>query len=84
MTYVMLPFLVNRCYTRALKILPECSSLWHDLGVNYFYQSECNSGDKAFSLAERSTHALKKAIQLDPSNHKHWNALGFVAAQKGT
>jgi hypothetical protein len=34
-------------------------------------------------LAEKSVQALKKAIQLEPSNHKHWNALGYVACLKG-
>ncbi|XP_052801085.1 tetratricopeptide repeat protein 37-like [Mya arenaria] len=72
----------NICYIRALKILPDCSSLWHDLGVNYIHQSDSSSGDTAISLAEKSVQSLKKAIQLEPTNHKHWNALGFVACRK--
>ncbi|WAR01178.1 TTC37-like protein [Mya arenaria] len=40
------------------------------------------SGDTAISLAEKSVQSLKKAIQLEPTNHKHWNALGFVACRK--
>ncbi|XP_053375489.1 tetratricopeptide repeat protein 37-like [Mercenaria mercenaria] len=72
----------SRCYIRALKILPECSSLWHDLGVNYIHQSQCSSEESASSLAERSVQALKKAIQLESTNHKHWNALGYVACLK--
>lgn len=72
----------GRCYIRALKLLPECSSLWHDLGVNYIHQSQCSTGEAAISLAEKSVQALKKAIQLEPTNHKHWNALGYVACLK--
>ncbi|XP_052248166.1 tetratricopeptide repeat protein 37-like isoform X1 [Dreissena polymorpha] len=69
------------CYIRALKIMPELSPLWHDLGLNYIYQSQCTSGSEAISLAERSVQSLKKAIQLEPGNYKHWNALGYVACQ---
>ncbi|XP_060595460.1 tetratricopeptide repeat protein 37-like [Ruditapes philippinarum] len=72
----------SRCYIRALKVLPECSSLWHDLGVNFIHQSQCSDGESARSLAEKSVQALKKAIQLEPANHKHWNALGYVACLK--
>ena len=72
-----------RCYGRALKILPDCSSLWHDLGINYFRQAQ-NSNDSS-AVDEMSTKAvqvLKKAISVDPHNHFHWNALGTVAASK--
>ena len=72
-----------RCYGKALKIYPECSSLWHDLGVNYFHQSQAITKQDAPSLAEKSVQSLKKAISLEPTNHKHWTALGYVACQKG-
>ena len=73
-----------RCYVKALKILPECSSLWHDLGISYLHQSQCSTGDTAISLVGKAEQALKKAIQLEPNNHRHWTALGFVACAEGT
>lgn len=30
---------VCRCYSRALKRMPEVPSLWHDLGFNFYRQS---------------------------------------------
>ena len=72
-----------RCYGKALKIFPESSSLWHDLGVNYFHQSQAVLQEDKFPLAEKSVQALKKAISLEPTNHKHWTALGHVACHKG-
>lgn len=38
-----------------------------------------------FSLKNVSitSQALKKAITLQPSNHKLWNSLGVVTASKG-
>lgn len=30
---------MSRCYIRALKLMPEVPSLWHDLGLNYYHQS---------------------------------------------
>ncbi|KAK3606262.1 hypothetical protein CHS0354_037938 [Potamilus streckersoni] len=68
----------GRCYGEALKILPECAALWHDLGVNYLYQSECSIGENRILLAEKAAQILKKAICLDATNHKHWNALGVL------
>uniref|UniRef100_A0A8C8DDS9 Tetratricopeptide repeat domain 37 n=1 Tax=Oncorhynchus tshawytscha TaxID=74940 RepID=A0A8C8DDS9_ONCTS len=29
----------ERCYGRALKLMPESSSLWYDLGLNYYHQA---------------------------------------------
>ena len=72
-----------RCYGKALKIFPESSSLWHDLGVNYFHQSQAVLQEDKFPLADKSVQALKKAISLEPTNHKHWTALGHVACHKG-
>lgn len=30
---------MDRCYGRALKLMPESSSLWYDLGLNYYHQA---------------------------------------------
>ncbi|XP_021379584.1 tetratricopeptide repeat protein 37-like [Mizuhopecten yessoensis] len=73
-----------RCYGRALKALPECASLWHDLGVNFFYQSQQSTQtDMVATLSTKAVNALKKALTLDHRNHLHWNALGRVFCLKG-
>lgn len=72
-----------RCYGRALKILPECASLWHDLGFNLFHQSQNCPSEAMTTVAGKSINSLKKALSLDSSNHLHWNALGVVASSKG-
>ena len=72
-----------RCYGMALKLLPDCASLWHDLGVNYHHQAELLGGTGGHILSAKSVQVLQKAVTLDPSNYKHWNALGTVAASNG-
>ncbi|XP_035667182.1 tetratricopeptide repeat protein 37-like isoform X1 [Branchiostoma floridae] len=73
----------GRCYGRALRLAEDCSSLWHDLGLNYFYQAQEDSDKEASKgLVEKATQALKKAITLESGNHKHWTALGVVTASK--
>jgi hypothetical protein len=64
-------------------MLPECAALWHDLGVNYLYQSECSIGENRILLAVKAEQILKKAICLDAANHKHWNALGVLCCFDG-
>lgn len=71
-----------RCYGMALKLRPEMSSLWHDLGVNYFTQTKVVEKVMSKSVAMKSLQALRKAVTLDPSCHQHWTALGVVAASK--
>ncbi|XP_064609375.1 tetratricopeptide repeat protein 37-like [Liolophura sinensis] len=72
-----------RCYGQALKLLPDCAALWHDLGVNYFYQSQLLSGAAAVDVATKSLHILQKAVMLDPLDFRHWTALGRVACYPG-
>ncbi|XP_077989019.1 tetratricopeptide repeat protein 37-like isoform X1 [Glandiceps talaboti] len=72
-----------KCYGRALSLKPECSSLWHDLGINYYRQAQEISDDKdGPELAHKSLKCLQKAITIETSSHQHWNALGVVAASK--
>ncbi|XP_069137889.1 tetratricopeptide repeat protein 37-like isoform X1 [Argopecten irradians] len=74
----------SRCYGRALKALPNCASLWHDLGVNFFYQSQQSTqSDMIATLSTKAVNALKKALNIDPKNHLHWNALGRVYCSQG-
>jgi len=73
----------SRCYGMALKLQSDMSSLWHDLGVNYYVQTKVVEKVMAKVMAIKSLQALRKAVTLDPSNHLHWTALGVVAASKG-
>jgi len=66
-----------------LKALPECASLWHDLGFNLFHQSQQSTDDHMTQMAEKSVNALKKALSFDSTNYLHWNALGIVSCSKG-
>jgi hypothetical protein len=59
------------------------ASLWHDLGVNYYYQMKAADSALATEFAHRSLEVLKKCVTLNQSNSGHWNALGVVAATKG-
>ncbi|KAK3788293.1 hypothetical protein RRG08_027026 [Elysia crispata] len=77
----------SRCYSQALKILPESGSLWHDLGVNLFYQSQYSSISAedqrdTSSVASQAAQVIKKAISFEPKEWRHWNALGVIACSK--
>uniref|UniRef100_A0A672JN66 Tetratricopeptide repeat domain 37 n=1 Tax=Salarias fasciatus TaxID=181472 RepID=A0A672JN66_SALFA len=82
------------CYARALKLMPEVSSLWYDLGLNYYHQAtsqpklseEDQSSEKAEDCLLKcvsSSQCLKKAIMMDSGNHSYWNALGVISMSKG-
>ncbi|XP_061584934.1 tetratricopeptide repeat protein 37 [Cololabis saira] len=79
----------ERCYVRALKLMPEVPSLWYDLGLNYYHQATSLScpteGDqKSPSLdLEKAQECLKKAIMMESGNHSYWNALGVISMNKG-
>lgn len=74
----------ERCYARALKIMPDVASLWQDLGLNYFRQAGLTpeGGDNAL-LLEKAQQCIKKAIMLDSGDHNYWNALGVISMTKG-
>jgi dissimilatory sulfite reductase (desulfoviridin) alpha/beta subunit len=59
------------------------ASLWHDLGVNYYYQMKATNSALAADFAYKSLEVLKKCVSLNQSNSAHWNALGVVAATRG-
>ncbi|XP_045562596.1 tetratricopeptide repeat protein 37 [Salmo salar] len=79
----------ERCYGRALKLMPESSSLWYDLGLNYYHQAclppclQEMEHNTLLLLLEKALQCVKKAIMLNSSNHSYWNALGVVAMSKG-
>ncbi|CAI9726438.1 repeat 37 [Octopus vulgaris] len=79
----------SKCYGKAIKCFPECSSLWHDLGVSFMYQTKeieamyLRKGQhKSMEVerkAQKAIEILKQAVTLDPQNFQHWNALGVAA-----
>ncbi|XP_027001415.1 tetratricopeptide repeat protein 37 [Tachysurus fulvidraco] len=77
----------ERCYGRALKLMPDTPSLWCDLGLNYYHQSRLiwstSTEQDVQSLLEKALQCVKKAVMLDSGNHMYWNALGVVAMTKG-
>ncbi|XP_041643550.1 tetratricopeptide repeat protein 37 [Cheilinus undulatus] len=78
----------ERCYARALKLMSEVPSLWYDLGLNYYHQSNLpvSTGDDQNSpslLLEKAQQCLKKAIMMDSENYSYWNALGVISMSKG-
>ncbi|RUS81604.1 hypothetical protein EGW08_010617 [Elysia chlorotica] len=77
----------SRCYSQALRVLPESGSLWHDLAVNLFYQSQyimtsAEDQGEAVSLARQAAQVMKKAIMFEPKEWRHWNALGVIGCSK--
>ncbi|XP_059178471.1 superkiller complex protein 3-like isoform X2 [Physella acuta] len=72
-----------RCYSQAVKILPESGALWHDLSISLYHQSQLllslDSVAEGLQLLEKSCQAVKKALVLEPNNWRHWNALGVIA-----
>ncbi|XP_061842584.1 tetratricopeptide repeat protein 37 [Nerophis lumbriciformis] len=75
----------ERCYTRALKLKPEVTSLWSDLGLNFYHQSRlaCDAEEDGSLLLQKAQQCLKKAIMMDSGNHSYWNALGVINTSKG-
>uniref|UniRef100_A0A8C5IBJ0 Tetratricopeptide repeat domain 37 n=1 Tax=Gouania willdenowi TaxID=441366 RepID=A0A8C5IBJ0_GOUWI len=71
------------CYVRALKLMPEVSSLWYDLGLNYYHQASSQVNSVWLYSFFLSLQCLKKAIMMDSGNHSYWNALGVVSTNKG-
>ncbi|KAG8012128.1 Tetratricopeptide repeat protein 37, partial [Nibea albiflora] len=77
-----------RCYVRALKLMSEAPSLWYDLGLNYYHQSNlpCPAEAEENSsslLLEKAQECLKKAIMMESGNYSYWNALGVISMSKG-
>ncbi|XP_056022044.1 SKI3 subunit of superkiller complex protein-like [Ostrea edulis] len=72
-----------RCYGRALKLLPDCAYLWHDLGFNLYQQSLHSEAQDSVDVANKSVDTLRKGLSLDPVNHQIWNLLGLVYCCSG-
>ena len=80
-------FLINlieknfRCYGVGLQLSQSSCQLWHDLGLNLYFQGCCDV-EKSTDLFNRSILSLKKSLTFDSCNHEVWNSLGIVAANK--
>uniref|UniRef100_A0A6Q2Y8Y9 Tetratricopeptide repeat domain 37 n=1 Tax=Esox lucius TaxID=8010 RepID=A0A6Q2Y8Y9_ESOLU len=77
----------ERCYGRAIKLMPQSSNLWYDLGLNFYHQARlapCVQGEEHSSplFLEKALQCVKKAIMLNSSNHSYWNTLGVVAMSR--
>ncbi|XP_061673335.1 tetratricopeptide repeat protein 37 [Syngnathoides biaculeatus] len=75
----------ERCYTRALKLMPEVASLWYDLGLNFYDQARltCDAEQEQSLLVEKAQQCLRKAVMMDSGNHSCWNTLGVINTSKG-
>ncbi|XP_051981305.1 tetratricopeptide repeat protein 37 [Xyrauchen texanus] len=77
----------ERCFGRALKLMPEAPSLWCDLGLNNYHQYRLLKSqypeEDSQPLLEKAMQCVKKAVMLDSACHTYWNALGVVAMAKG-
>ncbi|XP_055956179.1 tetratricopeptide repeat protein 37-like [Patella vulgata] len=68
--------LSTRCYGRALKILPENSMLWHDLGIAYFHLSELVQ--EKVNNPELAQHCFIKSVNTETNNVVAWTNLGTL------
>ncbi|XP_061623240.1 tetratricopeptide repeat protein 37 isoform X1 [Phyllopteryx taeniolatus] len=75
----------ERCYTRALKPMPEVASLWYDLGLNFYHQARLTRDveEEQPLLLEKAQQCLRKAVMMDSGNHSYWNTLGVINTSKG-
>ncbi|XP_076800929.1 superkiller complex protein 3-like [Clavelina lepadiformis] len=72
----------EKFYAQALHLHND-ASLWHDLALNCFWQSnEEEYKSKQLALANKSLLVLQKAITIENDNHKFWNSLGVVSASE--
>ncbi|CAB4027695.1 tetratricopeptide repeat 37-like, partial [Paramuricea clavata] len=70
-------------FGQAVRYNSSCASLWHDVGLSYFRMSTIHKdSSERRRLCERSMKALKKGLNIEPSNYIIWNTLGIVAASK--
>ncbi|XP_046856769.1 tetratricopeptide repeat protein 37-like [Xenia sp. Carnegie-2017] len=68
-------------FGQAVRFNSFCASLWHDVGLsNYKLSTMHKDTNERRKLCERSMKALKKALNMEPSNYIIWNTLGIVAA----
>ncbi|XP_014670150.1 PREDICTED: tetratricopeptide repeat protein 37-like isoform X2 [Priapulus caudatus] len=73
--------LASKCYGRALRLLPDCCSLWQDLGTSYYYRMACTmDSTQKTELGCKALQSLKKAVTISPQDYRLWSALGVIAA----
>eukprot|EP00064_Thunnus_orientalis_P012482 superscaffoldBa00001920_g12517 len=83
----------ERCYARALKLMPEVPSLWYDLGLNYYHQASLfcptegdqNSPSLLLEKAQQLAHeAFKIAQSLEPLYVNCWIGQALIAERVGS
>ncbi|KAG8187841.1 hypothetical protein JTE90_001215 [Oedothorax gibbosus] len=73
----------SKFYGRALQLKEDMSPLWHDLGINCYFQSTLGQNeDEKLNLAKKAFICLQKAVSISPNYENHWTALGVVASSK--
>ncbi|XP_067947219.1 tetratricopeptide repeat protein 37-like [Watersipora subatra] len=71
-----------RCYAQCRHLKVDSSSSWHDLAVNYLYQSKLSTESaRRKSLLQAASQFAQKAIALDKSVVAHYNCLGAIYLQ---
>lgn len=72
----------SRCFAQAIQLQPKVAEVWHELGMNLFFQASSDNVDEEtiVSLVSQSVNCLKHAIRLDPMKARFWSSLANVAA----
>ncbi|XP_054721060.1 tetratricopeptide repeat protein 37-like [Uloborus diversus] len=75
----------SKFFGRAIVIKDNVSTLWHDLGVSYYYQSllHFDSNTKVEFAKKKAFVCFQKAVSIAAQYQAHWIALGVVAIGKG-
>lgn len=75
---------VCRCYARALKLMSEVPTLWNDLGLNYYRQSNLlclTEGDQNSSslLLEKAQQVIHTVLQFCIVSSQMWYYRSFFS-----
>lgn len=62
-----------RCYMRAINLNPTVADLWHDLAVNFYFQTKLDEVN-----LHKGLECAKQAIRLYSSVSKYWATLGCL------
>lgn len=70
--------IASRCFMMAVKLREDIACFWHDLAVCTYRYGKILQGEAGREKILHSIQIVKKAIQLDCSNHTFWNSLGVM------
>ncbi|KAA0197853.1 hypothetical protein HAZT_HAZT004654 [Hyalella azteca] len=73
----------SKCYGVAAKLSPSDSSLWHDLGLSYYFTAKyvdmMEDSPKFSSLMQRAQNCIRKSLTLSPRDSQVWDTLGVIS-----